>query len=101
MARAVYPSALPGEGALTESRLAAAWNGCRPRAIDFRQVVGAIFSLLRTDCQWRLLPNDFPPWGTVWWYSGAGAERGSGRGSIGPAMPRPAKILVESLVSAW
>ena len=31
-------------------------------------VVNAIFYLLRTGCQWRLLPNDFPPWGTVWWY---------------------------------
>ncbi len=31
-------------------------------------IVNAIFYLLRTGCQWRLLPIDFPPWGTVWWY---------------------------------
>ena len=36
--------------------------------MDIRAVVDAIFYLLRTGCQWRLLPKDFPPWGTVWWY---------------------------------
>jgi putative transposase len=24
--------------------------------------------VLRTGCQWRALPHDLPPWGTVWWY---------------------------------
>src|SRR6476659_10229199 len=40
----------------------------RPPA-DLREVVNAIFYLLRTGCQWRLLPKDFPPWSTVHtWY---------------------------------
>jgi putative transposase len=30
-----------------------------------REVVNAIRYLLRTGCQWRLLPNDFPNWHTV------------------------------------
>jgi len=30
-----------------------------------RDLVDAIFYLLRTGCQWRQLPHDFPPWGTV------------------------------------
>ncbi len=30
-----------------------------------RQVVNAILSMARTGCQWRLLPKDFPPRGTV------------------------------------
>jgi putative transposase len=42
--------------------------GGRPRKTSLRAVVDAIFYLLRTGCQWRLLPKDFPPWGTVWWY---------------------------------
>jgi putative transposase len=33
-----------------------------------RTVVNAIFYLLRTGCQWRLLPHQFPPWGTVYYY---------------------------------
>lgn len=37
----------------------------RPRTVDHRDVLDAIFYILRTGCQWRLLPHDFPPWGTV------------------------------------
>ena len=39
-------------------------------------VVNAIFYLLRTGCQWRLLPRDFPPWGTVWRYFRCWCEDG-------------------------
>jgi putative transposase len=40
----------------------------RPRA-DLRAVLNGIFYLVRTGCQWRLLPHDFPPWSTVHtWY---------------------------------
>jgi putative transposase len=35
---------------------------------DLRAVLNAIFYLLRTGCQWRLLPREFPPWGTVYHY---------------------------------
>jgi putative transposase len=37
----------------------------RPREIDRRRLVNAIFYILRTGCQWRQLPHDFPAWGTV------------------------------------
>jgi putative transposase len=46
----------------------------RPKAMgrppaDLREVLNAIFYLLRTGCQWRMLPRDFPPWSTVHtWY---------------------------------
>jgi putative transposase len=36
-----------------------------PVAVERRDLVDAIFYLLRTGCQWRELPHDFPPWGTV------------------------------------
>jgi putative transposase len=36
-----------------------------PRTVDRRGLVNAIFYILRTGCQWRQLPHDFPPWGTV------------------------------------
>src|SRR5690348_16558010 len=40
----------------------------RPPA-DLREVVNAVLYLVRTGCQWRLLPHDFPPWSTVHtWY---------------------------------
>src|SRR5437763_14327448 len=40
----------------------------RPPA-DLRAVLNAVLYLVRTGCQWRLLPHDFPPWSTVHtWY---------------------------------
>jgi putative transposase len=40
----------------------------RPPA-DLRRVVDAILYLVRTGCQWRMLPRDFPAWSTVHtWY---------------------------------
>jgi len=40
----------------------------RPPA-DLREVLNGIFYLVRSGCQWRLLPHDFPPWSTVHtWY---------------------------------
>src|SRR5262245_2371682 len=48
--------------------LPAARSGGRPRTTDLRAVLNAIFYLLRTGCQWRLLPREFPAWGTVYHY---------------------------------
>src|SRR5918998_1676433 len=48
--------------------LPAARAGGRPRTTDLRAVLNAIFYLLRTGCQWRLLPREFPAWGTVYHY---------------------------------
>lgn len=31
-----------------------------------REIVNAIFYILRAGCSWRLLPHDFPPWQTVY-----------------------------------
>lgn len=42
--------------------------GGRHRTVDIREVVNAIFYVLRTGCAWRLLPHDFPPWQTVYGY---------------------------------
>lgn len=37
----------------------------RPRTTDLRAVFDAILYMAATGCQWRLLPNDFPPVSTV------------------------------------
>ena len=33
-----------------------------------REILNAIFYVLRAGCAWKLLPQDFPPWGTVYGY---------------------------------
>jgi putative transposase len=42
----------------------------RPRIHDTREVLNAIFYVLKSGCPWRLLPKDFPPWESVYWWFG-------------------------------
>jgi putative transposase len=64
-----YPSDLSDEQwALVEPRLPAPPGGGRPPKTRMRDVVDAILYILRTGCQWRYLPKDFPPKSTVWRY---------------------------------
>src|SRR5215217_6891100 len=40
----------------------------RPRTHSLRDVLDAIFYILKSGCQWRLLPHDFPPWSSVYYH---------------------------------
>lgn len=40
----------------------------RPRTVDLRRIIDAIFYISRSGCQYRMLPRDFPPWNTVYYY---------------------------------
>ena len=40
----------------------------RPRKHEIRELLNAIFYLVKTACQWRNLPIHFAPWGTVYHY---------------------------------
>ncbi len=40
----------------------------KQRTVNIREILNAIFYRLRTGCQWRMLPTDFPPWNHVWYY---------------------------------
>jgi transposase len=63
-----YPSDVTDEQwALIEPHIPVHPGG-RPRKTDMRDVVDAILYLLRTGCQWRYLPENFPPRSTVWRY---------------------------------
>jgi len=37
----------------------------RPRKYELRRVVDALLYVVKTGCQWRQLPADFPPWQSV------------------------------------
>ena len=63
-----YPSDITdAQWALIEPHLPV-YPGGRPRKTNLRDVVDAVFYVLRTGCQWRYLPKDFPPKSTVWRY---------------------------------
>ncbi|MCR6509496.1 transposase [Bacteroides sp. KH569_7] len=40
----------------------------RKRKYDLRLIWNAIFYLVKTGCQWRMLPLDFPKWQLVYYY---------------------------------
>jgi putative transposase len=40
----------------------------RPRTHSPRDVLDAIFYVLKSGCHWRLLPQDFPPWSAVYYH---------------------------------
>lgn len=45
-----------------------AMPGGRRRTVNVREIVNAILYFARTGCQWRNIPHEFPPWGTVHYY---------------------------------
>jgi len=40
----------------------------RPRKHEIQDIINAIRYVMKSGCQWRLLPKDFPPWQTVYDY---------------------------------
>ncbi len=67
--RKAYPTDLTDEQwELLEPLLPKAKPGGRPRRVELREVINAIFYLLMAGCAWRLLPHDLPPWQTVYSY---------------------------------
>jgi putative transposase len=40
----------------------------RKRVHSYREILNAIFYLLRSGCSWRMLPHEFPHWKTVYHY---------------------------------
>jgi putative transposase len=43
-------------------------KGGRPRRVELREVVNALFYHARAGGGWRMLPHDLPPWSTVYDY---------------------------------
>ena len=50
------------------SMLESARKITKPRKIDLYNVFNAVLYVLKTGCQWRSLPHDYPKWSTVYSY---------------------------------
>lgn len=69
MKRKAYDTDLSDpEWALLKPLIPAVKLGGRPRSVNIREIVNAIFYIQRSGCAWRLLPHDFAPWKTVYHY---------------------------------
>ena len=67
--RKPYPTDLSDvEWACIEPNLPTPEASGRPRVHTLREILNAIFYIVRSGCAWRLLPHDFPPWKTVHHY---------------------------------
>ena len=75
--RAKYPSDIsPEQFEPIRALLESARKSTRPRSVDLYEVFCAVLYLLRTGCQWRALPSDFPKWRTVHAYFAQWSEPG-------------------------
>ncbi len=64
-----YPSDLSdAEWELLSPLLPHAKATGRPCKYERREIVNALFYLLRSGCTWRMLPRDLPPWQVVYWH---------------------------------
>ena len=67
--RKPYPTDLSDvEWNYIEPHLPAPTGYGRPRIHDLREILNAVFYVLKSGCQWRLLSHDFPRWSTVYHY---------------------------------
>src|SRR5580658_6834439 len=48
----------------------------RRRKYDLRKIVDGILYLVKTGCQWRLLPGDLPKWDITYYYFRTWKEKG-------------------------
>jgi putative transposase len=76
--RKPYPSDLTDEQwEILESLVPAPKPGPQPVKHSRREIVNAIFYVLRSGCQWRMLPHDLPPWQLVYSYFAAWKKDGT------------------------
>ena len=68
MRRAYQTDLSDGEWSYIEPHLPAPKTPGRPRVHPLREILDAIFYIVRSGCAWRLLPHEFPPWKTVHHY---------------------------------
>lgn len=69
LTREPYPSDVTDtQWEIIQPLIPSAKTGGRDRTVDPREVLNAIFYVLKAGCDWRMLPHDLPKWKTVYYY---------------------------------
>ena len=91
--RKAYQSDLSdAEWGCLEPHLPAPEASGRPRLHSPREILDAIFYVLKSGCAWRLLPHDFPPWKTAYHYF---------RAWTAEIVRHPPKPIPEEVMMRW
>jgi putative transposase len=75
-----YPSDTTDEQWAVLQPLIPPSHGGRPRTIHLRLIVNGIFYRNKSGCQWRMLPREFGPWETVYYYFAKWRDDGTWQG---------------------
>jgi putative transposase len=68
MSRAYQTDLSDAEWSCLEFHLSAPKATGRPRVYPLREIINAIYYVVRSGCSWRLLPHNFPAWRSVYHY---------------------------------
>lgn len=107
MNRKTYPTDLKDtEWEILKPLLPAAKPGGRPRRVDLREILNAIFYRERTGCAWEMLPHDLPAAKTVYDYFNQWSADGTWEGINGLLVrrlrqsegrdPEPSAAIIDS-----
>jgi transposase len=83
MPRKVYPSDVSREQfERIRPLLESARKRTKPRTLDLYDAFCGVLYVLRSGCQWRMLPSDFPKWRSVHAYFQIWSEEKTGQPSV-------------------
>jgi transposase len=69
MPRAIYPSDITQDQfEIIRPQLENFKKTTKPRQLSLYDIFCGVLYVLKSSCQWRMLPSDFPKWGTVYSY---------------------------------
>lgn len=89
-----YPSDLKDEEwEIIEPLIPPALPGGRPRTTNMRELLNAIFYIVRSGCHWNMIPIDFPPKSTVFYYFNRWSQDGTWQ-SINDALRMKVRVKI-------
>ena len=78
-----YPSNISREQfEIIKTDLEMAKKKTKPRKQDLYEIFCAVLYVLKSGCQWRMLPKDFPKWSTIYFYFRIWSEQREGKSTI-------------------
>jgi len=78
-----YPSDITREEfEIIRPDLESARKTTKPRKLDLYDIFCGVLYIVKSGCQWRMLPSDFPKWEIVYYYFSVWSRKGTNRESV-------------------